>query len=119
MKNTSNPPYKLVVLISGNGSNLQAIIDACVQKKLTAEIIAVIANKDTAYGLERARLAHIPGHVKIKSTDQDRKQYDQELADLVAQFKPDWIVLAGWMHVLSNHFLQRFPGKVINLHPAL
>jgi len=109
----------IVVLISGNGSNLQAIIDACAQHELHAEIAAVISNKDNAFGLERARLANIPSIVKTRKTDQDRKIYDQELADCVESFNPDWIVLAGWMHLLSNYFLQRFPSKIINLHPAL
>jgi phosphoribosylglycinamide formyltransferase-1 len=109
----------IVVLISGNGSNLQAIIDACTQHELNAEIAAVISNKENAFGLERARLANIPAITKMRQTDQDRKLYDKELADCVANYNPEWIVLAGWMHLLSNHVLQRFPGKIINLHPAL
>lgn len=109
----------IVVLISGNGTNLQAIIDACAQNELKAKVAAVICNKENAYGLDRARLANIPTLVKLRKSDQDRKIYDQELADCVASFNPDWIVLAGWMHLLSNKFLQRFPEKIINLHPAL
>ncbi len=109
----------IVVLISGNGSNLQAIIDACAQHELNAEIAAVISNKENAFGLERARLTNIPAIIKMRQTDQDRKIYDQELADCVASYNPDFIVLAGWMHLLSNNFLQRFPKKIINLHPAL
>lgn len=109
----------LVVLISGNGTNLQAIINACAQNELKAKIVAVISNKENAFGLERARLANIPAIIKTRQQDQDRKIYDQELADCVESFNPDWIVLAGWMHLLSNNFLQRFPEKIINLHPAL
>lgn len=110
---------KIVVLISGQGSNLQAIIDACASNELTAQVVAVISNKAEAKGLERAKKFAIPTVVKRKSPDQTRLEYDQELAELVASYQPDLIVLAGWMRVLSNAFLQNFPDKVINLHPAL
>ena len=109
----------LVVLISGHGSNLQAILDACASGELNAQVVAVISNKSGAFGLERARRSNIPALVKPKITDQDRRVYDAELADLAASFQPDWIVLAGWMRVLSAAFLDRFPRRVINLHPAL
>lgn len=110
---------QIVVLISGNGTNLQAIIDACAQNELKAKIVGVISNKENAFGLERARLANIPVIIKSRDTNQDRKRYDQELAECIESFNPDWIVLAGWMHLLSNDFLRRFPEKIINLHPAL
>jgi formyltetrahydrofolate-dependent phosphoribosylglycinamide formyltransferase len=110
---------KLVVLISGNGSNLQAILDACASGELKARVAAVISNKQEAYGLERARQANVPAIAKAKPKDQDRREYDAELADLVASYEPDWIVLAGWMRLLSSNFLNRFPQRVINLHPAL
>lgn len=110
---------KLVVLISGNGSNLQAIIDACTNKELNAEIACVVSNKENAYGLERARKANIPTLIKLPKSDQERHEYDAELAQAVAIYQPDWVVLAGWMRILSLHFLKHFPNKVINLHPAL
>ena len=110
---------KLVVLISGNGSNLQAILDACASKQLPAHVAAVISNKSDAFGLERARRSNVPAIVKTKSKNQDRSSYDTELADLAAAYQPDWIVLAGWMRLLSSSFLNRFPERVINLHPAL
>ncbi len=109
----------LVVFISGNGSNLQAIIDACASGELSARVLAVISNKKDAYGLERARLAGIPAVYKAKPKEQDRLEYDAELAALVAAYKPDWVVLAGWMRVLSSNFLKCFPYRVVNLHPAL
>ncbi len=109
----------LVVFISGNGSNLQAILDACKNGELKADVRAVISNKPEAYGLERARLAGIPSIVKAKNKEQTREAYDAQLADLAAAYQPDLIVLAGWMRVLSMAFLHRFSGKVINLHPAL
>jgi phosphoribosylglycinamide formyltransferase-1 len=109
----------LVVLISGFGSNLQAIIDATRSGILPTRVSGVISNKASAYGLERARLAGIPAVVHIPKKDQARSDYDYQLADLVASFQPDWIVLAGWMRILSSAFLNRFPGRVVNLHPAL
>lgn len=114
-----NGERKLVVLISGNGSNLQAILDACVSRVLNAKVVLVVSDRADAYGLERARRAHVPAVVKPKSKLQDRREYDAELADLVAAHQPDWVVLAGWMRVLTLPFLQRFPNRVVNLHPAL
>lgn len=114
---------KLVVLISGNGSNLQALIDAIRMKVLPAEIVLVVANRTTAFGLERAKQAGIPaGCLLLKpylDAGRTRAEYDADLADMVAASKPDWVVLAGWMHILSAAFLKRFPYRVINLHPAL
>jgi len=116
-------PRRLAVLISGNGSNLQAIIDACADGRLPATVALVVSNRRAAFGLERARRAGIATlYVPLKPYLDDgrgRRQYDADLAELVAAFQPDWVCLAGWMHVLSNAFLQRFPGRVINLHPAL
>ena len=109
----------IVVLISGFGSNLQAILEACASEALPARVVAVISNKKDAYGLERARKAGIPAVYKPKPREQDRRQYDGELAELVASYQPDWIVLAGWMRVLSSAFLKHFTGRVVNLHPAL
>jgi len=106
-------------LISGNGSNLQAILDACASSELNAQVVAVISNKRDAFGLERAQRADVPAIVKPKPKELDRRMYDAELADLVAAYQPDWVVLAGWMRVLSSAFLDRFPQHVVNLHPAL
>lgn len=110
---------RLVVLISGNGSNLQAILDACQAGELPAQVAGVISNKLDAYGLARAKQAGIPTFVLEKSKDQDRRVYDALLAEKVATFSPDWIILAGWMRILTSAFLEYFPDRVINLHPAL
>jgi phosphoribosylglycinamide formyltransferase 1 len=115
----SNQQSKIVVLISGNGSNLQAILDACASGELNAKVVAVISNKSDAFGLARARQANVSAIAKPKAKAQDRREYDTELADLVAAYQPDWIVLAGWMRVLSSAFLDHFSNRVINLHPAL
>ena len=112
-------PATLVVLISGSGTNLQAILDACASGSLPARVAAVISNKRQAYGLERARQAGVPAVYQPKPKEQDRRKYDAQLAERVAGFRPDWVVLAGWMRVLSNAFLERFPARVLNLHPAL
>jgi phosphoribosylglycinamide formyltransferase 1 len=110
---------RLVVLISGNGSNLQAILDACADKTLPATVLAVIANKPDAYGLVRARNAGVEAVPFPKTDGEPRRDYDTRLAALVAAYSPDYVVLAGWMRLLSNNFLSHYPNRVINLHPAL
>jgi phosphoribosylglycinamide formyltransferase 1 len=110
---------RLLVLISGNGSNLQAILDACGQGRLNARVVGVISNKADAYGLERAQIAGVASEVLLKPREQDRGEYDATLAEHAAAYQPDWIVLAGWMRILTSAFLDRFPGQVVNLHPAL
>lgn len=112
-------PARLVVLVSGNGSNLQAILDACRSGALPAEVAAVISNKSDAYGLERARLAGLPALALPKRREIDRLDYDRALAEQAAAFQPNWIVLAGWLRLLSMEFLGRFAGRVVNIHPAL
>ena len=115
----SIPKARLVVLISGNGSNLQAMIDAVQSGIIKAKISAVISNKRDAYGLERARKAGIPVVVLPKMKEQTREEYDAQLAQAVQQYAPDWVILAGWMRILSMNFLRNFPNRVVNLHPAL
>ncbi|GAB4485616.1 MAG: phosphoribosylglycinamide formyltransferase [Anaerolineales bacterium] len=110
---------RLVVLISGNGSNLQAILDACAENRLAALVVAVLSNKPDAYGLERARRAGIPAIAFPPLEGEPRRAYDTRLAALVSSFAPDYIVLAGWMRLLTSNFLSAFQNRVINLHPAL
>lgn len=113
----------LAVLISGNGSNLQALIDACQDGRLDARIGVVVSNRKAAFGLERARQAGIPTRYHplkpYRTAGRSRAEYDADLARLLAQFQPDWVVLAGWMHIFSDGFLGHFPQRVVNLHPAL
>lgn len=113
------PRPRLVVLLSGNGSNLQALLTASSVGRLPAEVVAVFSNQPEAYGLERARLAGLPALVHEKAPSQTRREYDTALADAVAAYAPDWVILAGWMRLLTTAFLDRFPQRVINLHPAL
>ncbi len=114
-----NGEIALVVLISGFGSNLQAILDAARLGTLPTRVCAVVSNKADAYGLERARLAGLPAIAHVYKKGQERTDYDRRLADIVASYRPDWVVLAGWMRILSPAFLERFPNRVVNLHPAL
>lgn len=110
---------RLVVMVSGNGSNLQAILDACANGSLPARVAAVVSNKVDAYGLERARQAGVPALYHPRQKGIDRRQYDQNLAELVLKYAPDYVVLAGWMLILTSAFLDNFPNRVVNLHPAL
>jgi phosphoribosylglycinamide formyltransferase-1 len=110
---------RLVVLISGNGSNLQAILDACASGKLNASVVTVISNKPDAYGLTRARNAGVEAVHFAKLENESRREYDARLADYVTTQRLDYVVLAGWMRILSSSFLSCFPNRVINLHPAL
>jgi phosphoribosylglycinamide formyltransferase 1 len=102
---------RVVVLASGSGSNLQALLDAEVP------VVAVVSNRPTAFALQRASQAGVATTV-CQPTDDGRAAYDARLADAVAQHRPDIVVLAGWMRMLSMAFLSRF-DTVVNLHPAL
>ena len=110
---------RLVILISGNGSNLQAILDACARNELSASVVAVISNNAEAYGLVRAYEAGIPAIHFPKFESESRRDYDARLAEMTMTYAPNYIVLAGWMRILTSAFLDHFPNRVINLHPAL
>ena len=115
---------RLAVLISGTGTNLQALIDATRDGRLPGVSVAVVvSNRKGAYGLERARAAGIPTiyHplLPYRRSGRSRAEYDADLATLLAPHRPDLIVQAGWMHILGEPFLRHYPGKVLNIHPAL
>jgi formyltetrahydrofolate-dependent phosphoribosylglycinamide formyltransferase len=110
---------RIVVLVSGNGSNLQALLDAAASGELGGDVVAVVSNRPGAYGLERAERAGVPAVAVAPEQDEPRRAYDARLAEVVAGFSPDLIVLAGWMRILTMGFLGRYPDKVVNLHPAL
>jgi phosphoribosylglycinamide formyltransferase-1 len=110
---------RLVVLASGEGTNLQAILDACADGRLPAAVAAVVSNKPGSGALQRAADAGVPFVHVAPHSGELRADYDARLADIVTGFDPDWVVLAGWMRLLSMSFLGWFPGMVVNLHPAL
>jgi phosphoribosylglycinamide formyltransferase 1 len=114
-----NTPSRLVVLISGNGSNLQAILDACKSGELNAQVVSVISNKADAYGLTRAKDAGVEAIHFPKLESESRNEYDARLANYVSTCLPDYVILAGWMRILTSSFLSHFPNRVVNLHPAL
>lgn len=109
----------LVILISGSGSNLQAIIDAVANKQIDAVISAVISNRPMAYGLERASRANIKTIAIDHTKFSQRDDFDEALSDSVAKLKPDLIVLAGFMKILSDSFIEQNKGKILNIHPSL
>ena len=110
---------RLVVLVSGNGTNLQAIIDACESNQIDAQVVGVLSNKHEAFALSRAECHNVETAVVAAKLHETRQQYDARLAQIVGAWQPHIIVLAGFMRVLSNSFLSQFPNQVINIHPAL
>ncbi len=110
---------KIVVLISGSGSNLQAIIDALSEQQFEAEIACVISNKPNVAGLDRATKAAIPTAVIAHTNYPDRALFDAQLIKEIEKHQPDLIVLAGFMRILTAEFVKRFEGRLINIHPSL
>ena len=110
---------KIVVLISGSGSNLQAIIDKCNSKYIQAEIVCVISNNPTAFGLERAKSAGIKTLVIDHNEYQSRDLFDNDLYKILKDQNADLIVLDGFMRILTEKITKNFYGKIINIHPSL
>ncbi|MFH1262362.1 MAG: phosphoribosylglycinamide formyltransferase [Pseudomonadota bacterium] len=109
----------LAVFVSGSGTNLQAIIDAVQGGSLPAEVRVVISDKKEAYGLERARLAGIEALAISPKEFPSREKFDSTLLKAVQERKIDWVILAGFMRILTPAFLRPLVGRVINIHPAL
>ena len=112
-------PLALVVLISGNGSNLQAIIDAIRYQGLKAEVRAVISNNPDANGLTRAHEANIPAIPLNHRNYPTREAYDQALQVLIDRYHPQLVVLAGFMRILTPNFVKHYHGRMLNIHPSL
>jgi phosphoribosylglycinamide formyltransferase-1 len=110
---------RLVVLVSGTGTNLQALLDATQDTAYGAEVVAVGADREGIEGLERADQAAVPSFVRRVSDFTSRGRWDISLTDTVAAFEPDLVVLAGFMKLVGPEFLGRFAGRVVNTHPAL
>jgi len=111
--------HKVAVLISGNGSNLQALIDAAGAPDYPAEISLVISNKPDAYGLTRARNAGIPAHVVEHMDHSSREEFDEAIHKLLQKYDIEFVCLAGFMRILSAGFVNKWQGRMINIHPSL
>lgn len=112
-------PARLVVLVSGSGSNLQALLDACEDPAYGARVVAVGADRDGILALERAERAQVPTFVARVKDYTSREHWDRAIADKVAAFEPDLVVSAGFMKLAGAAFLERFGGRYVNTHPAL
>ncbi len=110
---------RIVVLVSGDGSNLQALIDATQSGRIRAQIVGVISNVPSAYALERARLAGIPTQVVDHRQFADRASFEAEVSNVIQEWKAELILLAGFMRVLTPAFVNRYSGQMINIHPSL
>jgi phosphoribosylglycinamide formyltransferase-1 len=109
----------LAILLSGNGTNLQAIIDSIDSGQLKADIKIVISNNKDAFGLERAKINNIKNLCIDHQDFADRESFDERLLEEVKQEKIDFIVLAGFMRILGSNFIRNFPNKILNIHPSL
>ncbi len=116
---STSSPLSVVVLISGSGSNLQALIEAVQNRTLPIRIRAVIANEADAFGLERARQAAIEARVLSHRDYPDRPSFDAALMDLIDSLQPGLVVLAGFMRILTNSFVAHYRGRMLNIHPSL
>lgn len=110
---------KIAVLISGQGSNFQAIIEACQTGFIPGKIVTVISNKIDSFGLERAKSAGIPSRVFLRQDFSSNLDMDKAIGDYLEDLCVDLIVLAGYMKILTKAFTQRFPGRILNIHPSL
>ncbi len=114
----------LAVLISGNGSNLQAILDAVDNGDLPgARVALVVSNRKDAYGMQRAFKYGVPvvyfPKLPYTNAGRPRADYDADMARIVQSFDVEWVVQAGWMHIFTDAFIRAFPNRIVNLHPAL
>ncbi|WP_323948430.1 phosphoribosylglycinamide formyltransferase [Aeromonas hydrophila] len=110
---------RILVLISGNGSNLQTILDGCAGGKIAGEVVGVISNKADAYGLVRAKEAGVATAILAQQQFASREEYDAALLAQMADYQPDLVVLAGFMRILSADLVRHFAGRMINIHPSL
>lgn len=112
-------PKSIVVLISGSGSNLRAIINATLSQSINADITAVISNRPDAKGLKKAEAAGITTHIIDNKNYAERKSFDDDLLKFVREINPTLIILAGFMRMLSDDFIDEFNGRIMNIHPSL
>ncbi len=117
--NSATPALPIVVLLSGSGSNLQAIINHITEGRLNARVMAVISNRADAFGLQRAQQAGIPTEVIEHHQFDSRESFDTQLIKTIDKYQPELIVLAGFMRILTDEFVNHYYGKMINIHPSL
>lgn len=110
---------RLAVLASGNGTNAEAILKAVSEGRLDADVRVILTNKPEAGVIERARRWNVPVETVPSKGVRNRMEYDQTVVDILSGYDIDTVVLAGWMRILSEVFLNAFPGRIINLHPAI
>jgi phosphoribosylglycinamide formyltransferase-1 len=110
---------RVVVLISGSGSNLQALIDGQQAGDLPIEIVSVISNRPDVYGLTRAAQANVPTVLLDHKAFANREEFDQQLMQVIDDYSPDLVVLAGFMRILTPQFTQHYLGRMLNIHPSL
>ena len=111
---------KIVVLISGNGSNLQSLLEGCHSKIINGEIVAVVSNNPDAFGLKRAKTFGVNTLVIDEDNYKiEKKAFHEKVYEAVKQFKPDLVILAGYMKILTKSFISSFQDKIINIHPSL
>ncbi len=111
--------FSFAVLISGNGSNLQAMIDSVREKKISGQICCVVSNNPEAFGIERAKRAKIPVEVINHREFSSREEFDSEMIKGLEKYKPNLVVLSGFMRILSPVFINHYHGKLLNIHPSL
>ena len=112
-------PLQLGVLVSGSGTNLQSILDAALEGRINVDVRVVISNRKDAGALERARRAGVPAVVISHKQYDNRESFEEALIQALRQHDVEWVALAGFMRVLTSHFLHAFPQRVVNIHPAL
>lgn len=112
-------PLRVGVLVSGSGTNLQSILDQCARGRIDAEVAVVISNSPEAYALTRARRAGVPAVVVSHKDFPERERFDERLLEVLREHHADLVCLAGFMRLLTPAFIRAFPGRILNIHPAL
>jgi phosphoribosylglycinamide formyltransferase-1 len=112
-------PARIVVLVSGSGSNMEAIAKSCAKKQIDGEIVAVISNRPEVMGLQRAKELNIETDVVDHTEYATREEFDVHLIRAIDEYSPDLVVLAGFMRILTADFVRRYKGRLLNIHPSL
>jgi phosphoribosylglycinamide formyltransferase-1 len=110
---------RLGVLVSGRGSNLQALIDASKKDDYPAKVVVVVSNNPEAYAIERAKKENIPVYIVKREDYKSKKEYEEKIREILIEYKVDLVVLAGYMKIIGKTLLDAFPWKIINIHPSL